>query len=75
MRVGRQSSLSWDALREVGEEERARGLIKENSPWDRMFSMAAEPSYKTMMVEFPSTFVFRPRPADRPISDIDDSNV
>ncbi|KAJ0892046.1 hypothetical protein HanPSC8_Chr09g0361251 [Helianthus annuus] len=57
------------------EEESARGLIRENSPWDRMFSVAAGPSYRTMMVEFLSTFVFRPRPADRPNSDMDDPNV
>ncbi|KAJ0454265.1 hypothetical protein HanIR_Chr15g0738131 [Helianthus annuus] len=75
MKVGRQRVLSWEALREVGEEGRARGLIRENSPWDRMFSVAVGPSHRTMMVEFPSTFVFRPRPADRPNSDMDDPNV
>ncbi|MFS7934916.1 hypothetical protein Hanom_Chr05g00397291 [Helianthus anomalus] len=75
MKVGWQRALSWEALQEVGEEERARGLIRENSPWDRMFSVAAGPSYRTMMVEFLSTFVYRPRPADRPNSDMDDLNV
>ncbi|MFS7934962.1 hypothetical protein Hanom_Chr05g00397811 [Helianthus anomalus] len=40
-----------------------------------MFSVAAGPSYRTMMVELLSAFVFHPRPADRPNSDMDDLNV
>ncbi|MFS7904797.1 hypothetical protein Hanom_Chr01g00040261 [Helianthus anomalus] len=62
-------------LRECGEEVGARGLIRENSPWDRMFLVASTPSYRTMMAEFLSTFVFRPQSAHRPNSDMDDPNV
>ncbi|KAF5814251.1 hypothetical protein HanXRQr2_Chr03g0108951 [Helianthus annuus] len=75
MRVGQQRALSWDTLREGGEEVRARGLIMENTPSDRMFLEAVVPSYRTMMVEFLPTFLFRPWPADQPNSDMDDLNV
>ncbi|KAJ0735654.1 hypothetical protein HanPI659440_Chr11g0434521 [Helianthus annuus] len=75
MRVGQPRELSWDALREYGEKVRARGFIRENCPWDRMFLEAAAPSYRTMMVEFLSTFLFRPRPAGQPNLDMDDPNL
>ncbi|MFS7893567.1 hypothetical protein Hanom_Chr00s000980g01670901 [Helianthus anomalus] len=43
--------------------------------WDRIFLEAAALSYRTMMVEFLSMLLFRPRPADQPNSDMDDRNV
>ncbi|KAM0055382.1 hypothetical protein Hdeb2414_s0006g00205421 [Helianthus debilis subsp. tardiflorus] len=75
MMLGQQRALSWDALRECGKEMRAQGLIRENSLWDREFLEAAASSYRTMMVEFLSMFVFHPRPADQPNSDMDHPNV
>ncbi|KAI3809210.1 hypothetical protein L1987_25180 [Smallanthus sonchifolius] len=74
MRVGRHRALCWDALRAVGEEQRARGFIGENTPWDRFFAEAAGPSHRSLMVEFLYTFRFAPRPADQPNSDADDPN-
>lgn len=75
MRVRQQRALCWDALRECDEEQRARGIIGENNPWDRMFFYAAGPSYRPMVVEFLSTFIYRPRPAEQPNSDMDDPMV
>ena len=37
MKISPSRAIDWDALRAVGEEERARALIPEHSPWGRYY--------------------------------------
>ncbi|KAL8239193.1 hypothetical protein R6Q59_015760 [Mikania micrantha] len=60
MRIGRQKAIDWDVLTEIGERERAKRGIGEETPWRRLFEMAFQPSYREVVVEFLSTFTFRP---------------
>ncbi|KAD4889091.1 hypothetical protein E3N88_21164 [Mikania micrantha] len=60
MRIGRQKAIDWDVLTEIGERERAERWIREETPWRRLFEMAFQPSYREVVVEFLSTFTFRP---------------
>ena len=52
-----------------------RQVIGQDSPWDRLFRIGAAPSYRPLLVEFLSTFRYRPRPDDRTNSDFDDPNL
>ncbi|KAD2394117.1 hypothetical protein E3N88_41094 [Mikania micrantha] len=61
MRIGRQKAIDWDVLTEIGERERAERWIGEETPWRRLFELAFQPSYREVVVEFLSTFTFRPR--------------
>ncbi|KAD3338024.1 hypothetical protein E3N88_33545 [Mikania micrantha] len=60
MRIGRQKAIDWDVLTEIGERERAEHWIGEETPWRRLFELAFQPSYREVVVEFLSTFTFRP---------------
>ncbi|KAD5961508.1 hypothetical protein E3N88_12981 [Mikania micrantha] len=60
MRIGRQKAIDWDVLTEIGERERAERWIGEETLWRRLFELAFQPFYREVVVEFLSTFTFRP---------------
>ncbi|KAL8210906.1 hypothetical protein R6Q57_005343 [Mikania cordata] len=60
MRIGRQKAVDWEMLGEIGERERAERWIGEETPWRRLFDMAFQPSNGEVVVEFLSTFTYRP---------------
>ncbi|KAL8193731.1 hypothetical protein R6Q57_026423 [Mikania cordata] len=60
MRIGWQKVVDWEVLAEIGERERAERWIGEETPWRRLFDMAFQPSYREVVVEFLSTFTYRP---------------
>ncbi|KAL8204993.1 hypothetical protein R6Q57_010616 [Mikania cordata] len=61
MRIGRHKVVDWEVLDEIGEREHAERWIGEETPWRRLFNMAFQPSYREVVVEFLSTFTYRPR--------------
>ena len=71
MEIGGHDAICWTALGEVAEAERARLIIGDDTPWDRLFEMSYGPSFREITVEFLSSFQFHPRPADQP-AELDD---
>ncbi|KAL8199529.1 hypothetical protein R6Q57_013097 [Mikania cordata] len=64
--MGQQKAIDYELLAELGQLERMTAIIGEDTPWSRLFEMTFAPQYRLITVEFLSTFVFSPRPADQP---------
>ncbi|KAL8214005.1 hypothetical protein R6Q57_003454, partial [Mikania cordata] len=60
MRIGRLKAVDREILGEIGEGERAERWIGEETPWRRLLDMAFQPSYREVVVDFLSTFTYRP---------------
>ncbi|KAL8205276.1 hypothetical protein R6Q57_008827 [Mikania cordata] len=60
MRISWQKAVDWEVLGEIGERERAKRWIGEETPWRRLFEMAFQLSYMEVVVKFLSTFTYRP---------------
>ncbi|KAL8227352.1 hypothetical protein R6Q57_017184 [Mikania cordata] len=60
MRIGRQKAVDREVLDEIGEGDYAERWIGEETPWRRLFDMAFQRSYREVVVEFISTFTYRP---------------
>ncbi|MFS7895103.1 hypothetical protein Hanom_Chr00s002382g01698401 [Helianthus anomalus] len=66
MKVGAQKALCWATSEAIGEAQRMQDIIGHDTPWAPLFELAAQPSYRAMIVEFLSTFTFIPRQVDQP---------
>ncbi|MFS7914309.1 hypothetical protein Hanom_Chr02g00151871 [Helianthus anomalus] len=75
MKVGCMRGIHWDSLETCGVAGIVPRVIGHDSPWDRLFRIGSGSSYQPLMVEFLSTFRYRPRPADRANSNFDDLNL
>ncbi|KAL8231334.1 hypothetical protein R6Q57_001112 [Mikania cordata] len=62
--MGQQKAIDYDLLAELGQLERMTAIIGEDTPWSRLFEMTFAPQYRLIIVEFLSTFVYRPRGPD-----------
>ncbi|KAL8199402.1 hypothetical protein R6Q57_012970 [Mikania cordata] len=62
--MGQQKAFDYDLLAELGQQERMMGIIGEDTPWSRLFEMTYAPQYRLIIVEFLSTFVYRPHGPD-----------
>ncbi|KAL8231980.1 hypothetical protein R6Q57_001758 [Mikania cordata] len=60
MRIGRQKVVDWEILAEIVERERTERWIGEETPWRRLFDMAFQACYREFVVDFLSTFTYRP---------------
>lgn len=71
MEMDGHPAIDWEILATLGEEQRARGIIGFDTPWDRLFTGAYQPTLRAISVEFMSSFTFTPRPDDMPEEDDD----
>ena len=62
MHVAGHAHIDWPFLESVGEAARARDIIGIETPWSRLFQIAAEDSFRELTVEFISSFFLRDRP-------------
>ncbi|KAL8199734.1 hypothetical protein R6Q57_013302 [Mikania cordata] len=60
LHCSRLKAVDWEILTEIGERANAERRIGEETPWGRLFDMVFQPSYREVVVEFLSTFTYRP---------------
>ncbi|KAI3774967.1 hypothetical protein L1987_49533 [Smallanthus sonchifolius] len=71
VQLGPGTAVDWELLQEVQEAERARAIIGEDMPWDRLFDLSFTKTYREVVVEFLSTFIYseeglQPLPGEAP---------
>ncbi|KAD2805961.1 hypothetical protein E3N88_39338 [Mikania micrantha] len=62
--MGHQKAIDYDLLAELGQQERMTTIIGEDTPWSRLFERTYATQYRLIMVEFLSTFMYRPQAPD-----------
>ncbi|KAI3797546.1 hypothetical protein L1987_32804 [Smallanthus sonchifolius] len=78
VQMGPGTAVDWALLEEVQEAERARAIIGEDTPWSRLFDLSFAETYRELVVEFLSTFIYsetglQPLPGEAP--DIDPDRI
>ncbi|KAJ0591814.1 hypothetical protein HanHA300_Chr03g0077611 [Helianthus annuus] len=71
MHIGAHATIDWDAIDAISETPRVCRFIPVDSSWHRLFELAHTPSYRELLVEFLSTFIFHPLRADQPPAQAD----
>ncbi|KAI3803422.1 hypothetical protein L1987_31573 [Smallanthus sonchifolius] len=78
VQMGPGTAVDWALLEEVQEAERARAIIGQDTPWSRLFGLSFAETYRELVVEFLSTFIYsetrlQPLPGEAP--DIDPDRI
>ncbi|KAL8229839.1 hypothetical protein R6Q57_014739 [Mikania cordata] len=59
MSMGTPRCIYWGVLADCGEAEHARAILREDTPWTRLFELAELPKYMLITVDFLSTFRYQ----------------
>ncbi|KAI3802714.1 hypothetical protein L1987_30855 [Smallanthus sonchifolius] len=58
VQLGPGTAVDWGLLEEVQEAEQARAIIGQDTPWSRLFDLSFTETYREVIVEFLSTFIY-----------------